>query len=124
MSGGSFDYLDEKLDDMCNSYHFPTEMLLAMADWLEETKQDQAEAAKELRKAYDQLSKIITQLYETFNGNAPLADIIHAAEWWCSHDTAKEDFEKEWQKYKAKMKTKPSKKQVEADRKARIHLWD
>ena len=41
MSGGSFDYLANKLEGMSAIYNFPLDLLASMADWLEEPEQNQ-----------------------------------------------------------------------------------
>jgi hypothetical protein len=103
MSGGSFDYLADKLEGMSAVYSFPLDLLASMADWLEEPEQNQPDAAKELRKAHKELSELAQKLWEKYGYKSPLYQITHAAEWWCSHDTGQDDFENVWNKVKSEL---------------------
>jgi hypothetical protein len=95
MSGGSFDYLYIKIAD--DPFGWSTlATLRAMAEWLRQN--EQAGAASEL----EELREFITGLLDQFNDKLTpsLLAVMRAAEWWCSCDIGRADFEAVWQKHK------------------------
>lgn len=97
MSGGSFDYLYSKIEDKPLDWQ-TLDNLQNMVEWLSAPEQGQTEAAQDLQRVNsyllevkDKIDCILTQ---------SLLDVLKAAEWWCSHDTNKQDFERVWTKHK------------------------
>jgi hypothetical protein len=102
MSGGSFDYLYNRIDNENPLDTYTLELLERMAEWLAEPEQGQPDAAAEIEHVRTELLAIKEKVYQLAQRRAFL-ELLKSAEWWCSSDTGKGDFEKEWASYKAKM---------------------
>lgn len=100
MSGGSFDYLYSKIDNENPLDTWTLELLEKMSEWLAEPEQNQKAAADEIKRVHSELSEIKERIFKLAQ-NRPFLDLLKGAEWWCSHDTVKDDFESEWAKYEA-----------------------
>ena len=100
MSGGSFDYLYNRIDNGNPLDTNTLALLEKMSEWLAEPEQNQKAASDELKRIYSELLEINTRVFELAQ-NRPFLDLLKEAEWWCSNDTGVEDFESEWAKYEA-----------------------
>lgn len=107
MSGGSFDYLYNRIDNGNPLDTNTLELLEKMSEWLAEPEQNQKAAADELKRVYSELMEINTRVFKLVQ-NRPFLDLLKEAEWWCSHDTGVEDFESEWAKYEAQQSVHPT----------------
>lgn len=94
MSGGSFDYLCFRIDDYPLEWT-TLETLKGMAEWLLENEQHGA--AKELEELHSFLTGILSQINSRLTPS--LLEMIKGAEWWCSNDISRTDFEAVWQKH-------------------------
>jgi hypothetical protein len=96
MSGGSFDYLYQKIEDEpINDSVLDT--LKRMANWLAEPEQGQLKAANELSQLHGYLTAVRNEIIEKLN--QPLLAVIKEAEWWYSNDVGRNSFEAVWQRY-------------------------
>lgn len=103
MSGGSFNYLADNIED--NPILLSNiDMLAKMAEWLEEN--GKGEPAKEMRRIHKKVDAIADELADLFRYESPLYKLIHDVEWWASHDIGEEDFDKTWSKYKNSKRVK------------------
>lgn len=100
MSGGSFNYLYNRIDNDNPLATSTLDLLEKMSEWLAEPEQNQQAASNEIRRVYSELLEINSRVYELAQ-NRRFLDLLKAAEWWCSNDTGIEDFESEWAKYEA-----------------------
>lgn len=99
MSGGSFHYLYNRLDNGNPLETSTLSLLEKMSEWLQE--QDQNAAADEIKRIYLELLEINSRVYKLAQ-NRQFIELVKAAEWWCSNDTGVEDFESEWANYIAR----------------------
>jgi hypothetical protein len=98
MSGGSFDYLYNKFENENPLDTNTLELLEKMSEWLAEPEQNQKSAADELKRVHSELAEIKERIFKLAQ-NRPFLDLLKEAEYWCSSDTGKNDFESEWAKY-------------------------
>jgi hypothetical protein len=98
MSGGSFDYLYDRIDCGNTLETYTLELLGKMAEWLAEPEQGQPDAAAEIARIHAELLAIKQQVEKLAQRRAFL-QLLKTAEWWCSKDTGKDGFESEWAKY-------------------------
>lgn len=99
MSGGSFNYLYNRLDNGNPIETSTLSILEKMSEWLQQ--QDQKAASDEIERVYLELLKINSRVYELAQNN-DFIQLVKAVEWWCSNDIGVEEFEDEWVKYIAR----------------------
>jgi len=104
MSGGSFDYLYDKLDNEPLGIH-TLELLERMVEWLKDAEQNQPDAASELAVVHQYLVATRQAVHDNVSNNRALLNLVKEAEWWCSNDSGQDDFEGAWEIYK---KTNPA----------------